>query len=66
MAVGWRFQWRTFGDCSRSAVAEYQGQHNLGKMKAFDQPCKGCMKQAEGDMTVAAEYKDKDNFQMYL
>ena len=55
-----------FGDCSRFAVAEYQGQHNLGKMKVSDQPCKGCTKQAEGDMIVAAEHKDKDNFRMCL
>ena len=55
-----------FGDCSRFAVVECQGQHNLGKMKVFDQPCKGCMKQVEGDMIVAAEYKDMDNFQMHL
>ena len=53
------------GDYSRFAVAEYQEQHNLGKMKVIDQPCKGCMTQAEGDMIVA-EYKDKDNFRMYL
>ena len=44
-------------------MAEYQGQH---RMTEFGQPCKGCMKQAEGDMIAAAEYKNKDNFQMCL
>ena len=55
-----------FAGCNRFVVAEYQEERNLGKMKESDQPCKGCMKQAGGDMVVAAEYNDKDKFHMHL